>query len=287
MSNHHTTRAKFDTRIQTVQSLFVEADAPPPFFEWNPNPANVENTLLRQFSEVCDKLSHGNPAIPDTSLDLGAFGGMTDWIMLLSVSETEMTYRYDHYGRGISRVYGRDMTGHTTDEFPGHIGQFFSVIYAAVQARNERIMTVHQPPNRVFVSTWRRLIVPVVNSDGGVVRFLALNLPENELRAGLEVLPVPVLILDSNNIVCYANKQARQQFDGGAFGPWSRNLFDYAALDLEIRESPKEILDNGMVQTSQCRHIKHTQIGEYEATISAALHHDVAFYVVLLQNRSH
>lgn len=279
--------APWDTELQTAGKLFAEADTPPPFVLWNPNPHTFERGVVQQFANICDRLSQGAEAIPHDALDLGDFGGIRDWLMVLTTTEDSSVFRYEHYGSGIARSYGKDMTGCTTDAFPGHISAFFTATYQAVRHRKERLMTVHQPPRSVFVSTWRRMIVPVVDGDGQVVQFLVLNVPENELRAGLEILPVPVLIVDKDHCVCYANKQARQEFDAGGFGPWGRTVFDYAALDLAIKETPAQILENGIVQTSQCRHIKHTQIGGYQATISAALHHDVAFYVVLLQRQSH
>lgn len=269
--------------MKKVRSQFAEVGAPAPYVFWAPDPDLTENGIHRQFTETCNRLSLGETAIPMRALDLNAFGGMKDWMILLSRLPDGESFHYDHYGRGIARVYGQDMTGRSTRDFPGYIGNFFSVIYRAVIEQKQRVLTIHRPPNRVFVSNWRRLIVPITCDEGEVVRILVLNTPENELRAGLEILPLPVLIVDADHIVCYANKQACQAFDEGSHGPWNRSIYDYSGLDLQIKESPAQILDRGIVQTSRCRHIKHTQIGSFEATISATLHHDIAFYVVLLQ----
>jgi hypothetical protein len=125
--------------------------------------------------------------------------------------------------------------------------------------------------------------VPVCDPSGEVVRMLVLSRPENELRAGLEILPVPVLIVNADHVVCYANKTAPESFDGGNYGPWTRMIFDYAGLDLEIRERPEDILAHGITQTSTCRHVKLQQIGSSRAMISATRYKDKAFYVVLVQ----
>lgn len=276
-----------DADWERTQAQFEATGAPAPFVQWAPDPRMAEHAIVHRFSHLCDTLSENEAALPADTLDLSRFGNMKDWLLLLAPTSDGCAFSYEHYGRGIARVYGQDMTGRTTADFPGHISEFFTLVYRAVLARKQRVMTVHQPPNLVFVSHWRRLIVPIADASGKVVKILTLTLPENELRAGLEILPVPVLIVSADRIVCYANKQARQAFDDGAFGPWNRTVFDYAALDLTIRETPSEILERGIVQTSLCRHIKHTQMGAYEATISAALHHDVSFYVILLQPRSH
>lgn len=276
-----------DSDLRRIRDQFAATGAPAPYIQWAPDPRTAEHTIVHNFSDVCDSISGNTSSIPVEMLDLSMFGNMKDWLLLLTPTSEGAEFRYDHYGQGIARVYGRDMTGRTTADFPGHISDFYCLVYRAVMARKQRVMTVHQPPNLVFVSQWRRLVVPITDIDGNVVQILTLNLPENELRAGLEILPDPVLIVSADRIVCHANKQARQAFDDGAFGPWNRTIFDYAALDLEIRESPAEILEKGIVQTSLCRHIRHTQMGAYEATISAALHHEVAFYVILLRSRSH
>lgn len=266
-----------------VAQMFAEAGSPPPFVLWTPKTDMVENKLIRRFISHCRTLENSDGTLPADKTNLDQFGAMKEWLMLLTPIEDGQFFRYDHYGAGISRVYGKDMGGASTRDFPGHISAFFNSVYLAVTKRRERVLTIHQPPKQVFVSTWWRMIMPVTSSDGEIAHIIALNTPEHELRPGLEILPVPVLIMDADRVVRYANKEARQFFDNGSYGPWSRRLFEYSGLDLEITESPEEILDHGMAQTSLCRHVKHQRIGQFAATISAALHHDTAFYVILLQ----
>lgn len=266
-----------------ITEAFIKAGAPPPYVMWRPLAGILECRSTTAFQIVCDRLTAGQDAIPETNLDLSYFGSMKDWLAIVKLTEDGCAYRYRHFGQGIARVYGRDMTGKTTADFPAHINTFHIETFDEVRRRKERVLTVHQPSDQVFVTTWRRLIVPVVDTAGNVTQILTSNNPENELRAGLEILPASVLIVDADHVVRYANKIARQSFDAGNYGPWARTIFDYAALDLEIRERPEDILAHGMTQTSTCRHIKHQRIGQYQATVSAALYKGTAFYVVLLQ----
>lgn len=266
-----------------IAEAFALAGSPPPFVLWCPHAAMVECRSTIAFQDACDRLSGGRDVITEDELDLSSFGGMSDWLTVLRPSGRERPYRYTHFGREITRSYGRDMTGKTTADFPDHISKFHTAIFNEVCRRKERALTVHQPPDQIFVTKWRRLIVPIVDKSGHVTQILTSNRPENELHAGLEILPASVLIVDADHVVRYANKSARQTFDAGNFGPWSRTLFEYAALDLEIRERPEDILAHGITQTSTCRHIKHQRIGQYHATVSAALYKGTAFYVVLLQ----
>lgn len=269
-----------------VARAFAAESAPPPFVMWQPHPEVIASHCVRAFHELCNTLSGGASSIPDDRFDLAYFGAMRDWLMLAEPTEDGAAYRYAHYGKGIARIYGRDMTGKTSADFPGHLSAFFTAIYHDVTQRKHRVLTLHQPPHQVFVTTWRRLAVPIVDKSGTVVRILALNSPENELRAGLEVLPVSVLIVDADHIVRFANKEARKTFDEGNYGPWTRSVFDYGGLDLEIRERPEDILARGIAQTCTCRHVKLQRMGEYQATISAALYKDTAFYVMLLHQRA-
>lgn len=268
-----------------VEKLFATANGPAPVLIWSPDTRIAGNSLLDRFVAICNQLADGRTAIPRHAFSLHAFAGMQDWLMLLTADPDNAGYRYDHYGTGISNTYGKDMTGASTRDFPGHIGTFFTAVYRAVTERKLRLLTIHQPPNQVFVTNWRRMIIPLSTPVGDIDGFIVMNTPENQLRAGLEILPLSVLILDADMGVCYANKVARQTFDQGHFGPWNRSLFEYAGLDLLIGQTPGDILLQGVVQTTLCRHLMHQRIGAYEATVSAALHHDTAFYVVLLQPR--
>lgn len=256
---------------------------PPPDVIWHPDPRLVGNRTFHQFDTVCNIQSKEQTAIPEEALDLGMFGSMLDWMILCAPEDNGPDFRYEHFGKGIVRVLGDDMNGKTSSGYAAHCSAFFNAVYRDVRCRKERVMTAHQPMDQIFVTVWRRLIVPVCNRTGDIVRMLVLCCPENELREGLEILPVPVLILDSDHVVLYANKTARQDFDEGNFGPWTRSVFDYAGLDLVIREQPEDILASGITQTSTCRHVKLQRIGQYQATVSAARYRDRAFYVVLLQ----
>ncbi len=269
--------------------LFHLDGSPAPILIWSPDTRILEHSAVDRFARICDEIV--GPQAPGGAMkfedfDLERFGAVQDWVMLLRrESPTDFRLRYAHYGQGIARVYGRDLTGRDVSGFPGHITTFFRAVYLAVAERRERLLSIHQPPRQVFVSTWRRLIVPLTSGET-CTGFAVLNQPTNELRDGLEILPAPVLIADHAKIVRYANKEARQTFDSGNYGPWDRNLFDYAGLDLDIVESPEQILRYGMARKREVRAVQHQQIGRFDAAISAARHHATAFYVILLTNEA-
>lgn len=263
------------------RALFHAENSAAPMLIWSPDTLCLENSPLGNFAKVCDGLAgSAGGALNRARFSLDPFGSIQDWMMVLRRAPGgEMTYV--HYGLGISRIYGQDMTGRRMGGFPDHITTFFRAAYDAVARRRERLLSVHQPPREVFVSTCRRLIVPLL--DGAdCTGFAVLNQPTNELRDGLEILPAPVLIADRDTIVRYANKEARQVFDAGNFGPWDRSLFDYAGLDLDMDESPDQILRFGVARHRRTRSVRHQRIGRFMASVSAARHHATAFYVILL-----
>ncbi|MHA6261780.1 hypothetical protein ACXYMO_01145 [Arenibacterium sp. CAU 1754] len=271
--------------MSSVRRLFTDHGAPAPIILWNPDTRMDGNSLLNQFSRLCDQISDSAGCIQSERLSMRTFGTMADWLMRLKPEGAPSLYRYVHFGSGIATVFGRDMTGACSNDFGGHTSAFFATVYQAAARRQQRVMTVHQTPHQIFVSSWRRLIMPVVDASGAHDGFLVFKIPENELRSGLEIVPAPILIADADMIVRYANKGAREAFDGGAYGPWNRSLFDYAALDLEPDDSPTDILRRGIVHTCITRYVHHQQIGRYQAKISAMMHHGTAFYVILLQTR--
>lgn len=263
--------------------LFHAAHSPAPILIWSPDTEILENAAFDRFARICDDVAAAggtSGAVDRAAFDLNAFGTIQDWIMLLRRTD-DGGLVYDHYGAGIARIYGKDMTGRAVGGFPPHITTFFNACYDAVAQRKERLLSIHQPPRQVFVSTWRRLIVPLLE-DGRCTGFAVLNQPTNELRDGLEVVPAPVLIADHAKIVRYANKAARQCFDAGNYGPWDQSLFDYAALDLDIAESPEQIMRYGITHERRARSVRHQKIEYYSAAITAARHHATAFYVILL-----
>lgn len=266
-----------------VTALFDCVGAPAPLVLWSPDTRMAGAALVNRFADICDKLATEDGCIPRARFSLDRFSRMADWMMVLSPESDRRSYVYDHYGAGIAQVYGVDMTGQDISRFQGHISRFFMATYTAAARRRERLMTLHQPPRQVFVTQWRRYVVPLTGPAGEDAGFVVLNTPENELRAGLEVLPLAVLIADADQVVRYANKAARERFDKGADGPWTRSLFDYGGLDLDIAAAPGDILLQGAVQTTTCRNVDHNQIHRFSVTVSATLHHDVAFYVILLQ----
>ncbi|MEN0002413.1 MAG: hypothetical protein AAF940_16170, partial [Pseudomonadota bacterium] len=135
-------------------------------------------------------------------LDIHPF---SPWVMVLEPVPEQSDFRYLKYGTEIAAMFGRDMTGHCTSEIGGHISDFFVALYAAVIIRKQSVLSVHEPPSGVFATVWRRLIYPLLDENGEVHMIAAVNVPDNELSAGLEALPDPALVTRQDGVLMYAN----------------------------------------------------------------------------------
>lgn len=265
-----------------LAEFFLSQGAPVPSMTWAPDPYLSGNAIEHRFAEICSGQAGPDGAIGRQDLQLDEFGGMAEWITILARRGDGALY-YTHIGSAVAAVLNQNMIGREPGDFDNYLAVYLPATYQAAAMRNTTLLAIHRPPGQNFATTWRRSIVPLVDDQGRNDGFLVLNCVANDLRAGLEILPASVLIADADLTVCYANKEARKTFDRGAFGPWTRSLFDYSGLDLRVDASPDDILRRGVPQGVNCRHVGQQRIGTYRVTLSAAMHYGSAFYVLLVQ----
>lgn len=193
--------------LAPLERLFIEARARPPRVVWEPDPEALRTPVLQRLLVAWRALSPGpgRPPPPSKAQEL-ATGNDSDWTMLLEPSQPIDAERpshlerfvYRHYGAGIARSYGRDMTGQTMHGFPGHIGLFFAAIYTAVQHRPEPVFTEHEPPAVVLVRSWQRLILPFAEPGRAVSHFVVGNVPESAVTTLLDVMYDAALVTDGD-----------------------------------------------------------------------------------------
>ncbi len=269
-------------RRDALRRLFNDHGARAPMVIWSPTLAELQSPLLRRFALHCEALMDDAGRVPDAAFSADDLEGLSDWLMVLSLDEG--TFRYDFYGRAIADHYGRDMTGETTRAFGGHISTFFEGLYAAALRRREWAMSEHEPPHGVFVRAWRRLIVPLFAQDGETVaRFAVLNIPENELRAGLELMPDPVFVADADQRVQYANAAAARMFELDRPRAPGATLMSLTGISLDDQQSPDALLTGQEVTDSVQLTLKGGIAERLIMTVSAAEHRGRAFYVVVMR----
>lgn len=266
-----------------LRDLFNAEGARAPEVIWAPTDADLRSPLLRKFSAVVAGYRNSDGQVPASSLRLEDFGGLTEWLMLVDVMDGGSDYQYTFYGPSIAEYYGQDMTGRRTSEFQGHIASFFAGLYAAVRSRREPVYSEHEPPAQVFVRVWQRLIVPLVDPQGQVVRILVLNVPDNELRTGLELLVDPVFVLSGNQNIIYANRAAQTLFGLKSVRNSAETLEDVTGIALETALSPDDMLSQHRVEDSVQLTIREAIVERLVMTVSATQHRGLAFYVVVMR----
>lgn len=266
-----------------VAHMFIASGARAPLIVWSPGPGDFESPLIERFAAQCRRLAEPDGTVPRAGLDLAAFEGLADWMMLLDALPDGRSFRYAHYGRGIADHFGRDMTGLTTADFGGHISQFFAALYVAARRRRQWVLSEHEPPRQVFVRSWRRLIVPLTSGDGAVCGFLAINVPDNQLRAGLEMIPDPVFIVDEGGIVRFANGAARDLFRADPLRGPGRTLRDLTGIVLEAELPPLDMAARRVVHDRVYVSLGGAVADEFLVTVNATTHRGRAFYVVMVR----
>jgi len=271
--------------MEQLNALFRKSGGRAPRILWSPQRQDLNTPLIRQFAAILDTLAPDSTHIRQADFQMVQFASLQDWLMLVDVEDGGARFRYGHYGAGIAEVFGRSMLGRTSDEFDSHISRFFNAIYRAALARKTRVLTRHEPPKQVFARAWERLIVPLFDSNGDVTQFAVLNVPDNELRPGLEIIPDPVLIVDEQQIVRFANRAAREIFERpvSAMPGTKMDLFTFAGVDLDIPHSPEEFIQSKAIHDVVSLVLCGTLIQRFMLTISATNQRDHAFYVITLR----
>ncbi len=259
---------------------FVANGASPPALTWSPATSELGTPILHSFADICDDIGTESGLLSVETFRLEDFDGLDRWMMVLTRDGPH--YRYDHYGAEIRNHYGTDMTGRSTADFENYIGTFFAALYDAARTRGERVLSVHEPPMRVFVRAWRRLIVPAIDASGDITGFVAANIPDNELRAGLEMIVDPVFVTDRDGIVQYFNDAASDYF---AIAPGQRrSLNSLTRLDIGDVPAPEVLLArHEVVERLDLVERKGGVMDRLAVSISAAEHRGQAYYVLLLR----
>ena len=268
-------------RTSAVRRLFEAAGSNPPAILWAPGPGEIQNPVLARFSNVCRGLADETNRVPFEKFSLDAVSDMLDFCMLVLPVQGGADFRYAHYGAAITRNYGKDMTGSLTSDIGGHISRFFTALYRAIMRRQEWVLSVHSPPCSVFVQHWHRLIVPLSAGDT-VAAFAVCNVAVNPLTAGLEAMPVPVIVADGGGMVRFANTPALGFLGNKVL---NRKLNAFVDMPSKPLPAPEALVASGAVERGQItlpgRQRVKTKI---DANISAAVLADRAFYIVMLED---
>ena len=268
--------------VDDFRRIFLDAGAGLPAVIWSPERSDIRNSLLRQFYDACKELAADTGEIAADDLSLDSFGALADWLMLVDLG-ADGELRYLYYGGAIADVYGKDMTGQKVRSIGGYISGFFAAVYSATSERRTWVYTEHEPPLTVFVRSWHRLIIPLTNKDGTISRFLAMNVPENELSTGLELLVDPVFVINEDRHVVFCNEAAQTLFRLPRKLEAEKELSDLTGIALDTSMSPSEMLKSRRREDTTELALRGAIVERLVVTTSAAQLRGKAYYVVVMR----
>jgi hypothetical protein len=99
--------------------------------------------------------------------------------MLLDAVGEGHDFRYRLYGSIIASISGFDMTGKLLSEHPSspYATEFGIATSRAALRRRQPIYTVRSPVGAEQTSSWQRVVLPLVDDSGTVVRLLSGTAP--------------------------------------------------------------------------------------------------------------
>jgi len=171
-------------RTEIIDRAFQADGGPKPLLLFSPQTGLVGDPTLEilhlYWLQLCEKARSQAKDLPLTgSFDPLEITPALPLSMLLDVVDGGADFRYRVYGREIAERFGQDMSGRTITEMPvmAHIGAFFLAVYRVSMQKRCAVLSEHAPPPAVSVTHWRRLIMPLVNGEGSVTRFVVGNIP--------------------------------------------------------------------------------------------------------------
>lgn len=270
-------------RDNALRRLFNREGARTPEVIWSPAKIELRSPVIRDFFDICEAARGEDGELRDTALDVTDFGAAAEWLIVSEPVAGGDDYRFAYYGPGIAEHFGHDMSGRLLSEIGGHIMNFLAAVYRVAAERRASVYTEHEPPRSVFVRVWQRLLVPMTGPGGEVTRFLVMNVPENELRVGLELMVDPVLVLDRDRRIVFANRTARKVFRMARFRPGQDEFTGVTGIELGTATSPDEMLARDRVDDSVQLLVRDSIAERLVMTVSAAQHRGLAFYVVVMR----
>lgn len=275
------TKTLVEMDFSSVSDMFAQNETGSPTVLWNPSKFDITLPIIRNFSlfmQGRDARGKCLSAADFANLKTEIF---EPWVMILEPVGDGSDFKYLKYGSEIAAMFGRDMTEHCTSEIGGHVSEFFIALYTAVTIRKQSVLSVHEPPLGVFATVWRRLILPLMDEAGQVRMIAAVNVPDNELRAGLEALPDPALVTQSDGLLMYANSSARRLF--GDLAVPRVHISEYCNIDINLPDNAESFASAESSTSSQEIGTNNQILVHFETRTSATYFRGTPYFVVQLK----
>lgn len=165
--------------LSPIRKTFRRHDAGGPNVIWSLKVDEIEQATLRFLFAYWSRLAQADALPLATRIDPIEMRPALGYVMLLEVVDGGRDFRYRVFGTEIAEVSGFDMTGRLLSEHRAspYIVEFALAAYRAAVVRRGPLFTEHWPSGTRHTASWQRLVLPLTNLSGEVVRFLAATVP--------------------------------------------------------------------------------------------------------------
>jgi len=160
---------------------FAQGGVPGPTIRVDP-PANaVGHRALRFLIDYWNLLPRAADLPAAASIDPVEMRPALGYILLLDVLPPGDDFVYRLYGTGIAGIGGQDWTGWSVaamgQKTGSNYGRFYRAVYRAALLARRPIFTEHFSPRFLAARSWQRIVLPLADAEGKVVRILCGNVP--------------------------------------------------------------------------------------------------------------
>ena len=162
-----------------MREIFCANGARGPVIVWRPPTERLAAPQLRFLIKYWNDLA-GTRSMPlAREIDAVEMRSALGYVILLDVIGAGHDFCYRLFGSTIAGVSGFDMTGKSVSAHKAspYITEFFLAAYSAAFQRGEPLLTEHGPPAAVNTFAWHRLVLPLADDSGAVIRFLIGSVP--------------------------------------------------------------------------------------------------------------
>ena len=138
--------------------------------------SRLSDRQILEFTKYCLSVKPKGELADAQDFSLAKMSRWLDHLMIVDFLPDIDNFRYRHYGAGIAKISGFDMTGRMVRDFDSEVGRFFERLYR--KAITEKIL-IHSEHGRVHARNncdWHRLICPALEQDGSVSAYVC-NMP--------------------------------------------------------------------------------------------------------------
>jgi len=164
--------------VSELRDLFGAAGARGPGVKWRPEPADLSQRQAKfALAHWLGAASDGVPSL--RIVDPVALAPALGYLMIVEVVDGARDVIYRLIGTNLIAVSGFDMTRKRLSEHPmsSYIRDYSMALYRAVIARREPVWSHYGPAAAVATAAWERVILPLADDAGAIVRFLVAAVP--------------------------------------------------------------------------------------------------------------